>query len=143
MLVKDRSISVSSNASRGSLTRSQTLPSSYAKGGALDPIPVSVPVLSGPNSISSSRSSFSSSSSLDQTNSGPVFDPVTLEEIHQTTPNGHHHHHDSLGQIDEYMNHLDTSGGESTIPSKMLYSLVPNRRGGVGITGVGGKFPKA
>ena len=115
--VKDRSLSVSSSSSRGSLTRSQTLPSNYSKGG-LDPVPYSVPVVlsGGPASISSSRSSFSSSSSLDHTANVPVFDPVTLEEINGgVSTNGHHHHHNvtnDLGQIDEYMTHRE---GNTTV----------------------------
>ena len=102
---------MSSNSSKGSLTRSQTLPSNYSKGG-LDPVPYSVPVVlsGGPASMSSSRSSFSSSSSLDHAAIAPVFDPVTLEEINSgVSTNGHHHHHhhaaNDLGQIDEYMAH--------------------------------------
>ena len=114
--VKDRTLSISSSNSSsrtGSLTRSATLPSNYSKGG-LDPVPYSLPTVmsGGPASISSSRSSFSSSSSLDHAQNAPVFDPVTLEEIqqqqNQSTNGMHHLNHEignDLGQIDEYMNH--------------------------------------
>lgn len=109
-IIKDRTLSISSNSSvkSATLSRSATLPSNYTKPG-LEPIPVSVPLPSnGPNSISSSRSSFSSSSSLEQANNAPVFDPVTLEQInHHHQPNASNGHHpdsrDSLTHIDEYM----------------------------------------
>jgi len=131
-IVKDRSLSVSSNSSKGSLTRSATLPSNYSKGGP-DPVPVNMPRL-GHNSRSSSRSSFSSSSSLDHANNMPVFDPVTLEEL-QTPTNGHHHHrHDSLGQIDEYITNGDHSSTiHKTLKARTSWSSIETTDSSSGI----------
>ena len=98
------------SAQKVPMSRSQTLP--YNKTG-LEPKPVSVPVLSGNNSISSSRSSFSSSSSLDRVNNAPVFDPVTLEEIHRAqSPSsaGQPISHESLTHIDDIVNYQENSG---------------------------------
>ena len=80
------------NSQKAPLTRSLTLPNQYAKTSLekLNPIPVNVPTptwsQSGTGSISS-RSSYSSSSSLEHGTQTPIYDAETLQELHmQTSP---------------------------------------------------------
>ena len=114
MIVKDRSLSTLAtayNSTKAPLTRSQTVPNQYTKNN-LDPIPVSVPTpaWSGTGSISS-RSSYSSSGSLEHGTPTPIYDPVTLQEFY---PSPQHGVIQQNGQSssDEYVSSQQNGNGE-------------------------------